>query len=158
MRKKLLGMSIAAALLAGCAGPGGPGVSADTVARYQAIANGLLSIAATEAQIAGASPTLVARIQADADLARTAIAGLAPGLQAAAAVPTVKSVQAAVEDALAVAENLSLPASVQQLVLALRVLLPVAEAAIVPAPTPAPAAGAMSPGQALRVLQSAPRG
>ena len=152
----------AAIVLTGCASPGGGSstVTADAVAKYQAIANGLLSIAGQEAQIAGAPAEMVARITADAQLARAAIDQLSVGLSAVAAQPTVQAVEAKVDDLLTVLGGLNLPPQAQQLVLALRVLLPVAEAAISPSSVTAPVAGAapgsMTPARAQAVLASAP--
>lgn len=135
------------------------GVTSASIAKFQAISTGVLSIAGAEAQIAGASPELVAKVQADAALIQSAIDMLAPGMQAAAAAPTLVTVKGAVENLVALSAALPLPASARQIVLAVQVMLPIAEASILASPVSPvrPAAVAALPAtQAAAVLATAP--
>lgn len=136
------------------------GVTPASIARFQAIANGVLSVASAEAQIAGASPDLVAKVQADATTIQTAINTLVPGMAALAAAPTLDTVKAGVDNLIALSAALPLPASARQVVLAVQVMLPIAEASILAAPVspvrPA-AVAALPPSQASAVLLTAQR-
>lgn len=135
------------------------GVTAASIAKFRAIGTGVLSIAGAEAQIAGASPELVAKVQADAATIQTAIDLLTPGMAAVAAKPTLETVKVSVENLVALSAALPLPATARQLVLAVQVLLPIAEASILPEPVSAvrPAAvAALPPAQAATVLATAP--
>ena len=156
-------LALALLSLSGCTGSGTvatpAGVTPEAVAKYQAIANGVLSVAGAEAAIMGATPDTVAKVQTDATLVQAAINQLVPGMQAAAAAPVVATVKAAVDHLVATAATLPLPPAAKQTVLALQVLLPIAEASIIPPPgevvvLPA-AATTLPPAQAAAVLQTA---
>jgi len=162
VRNRILSLlSLTAFALSGCAGSGavGTAVTPASVARYQAIAGGLLSIAGTEAALGGASPETVAAVRADAALAQATIAQLAPGMAAVTALPLLARVKLAADRVLAVAAWLPLPPAAQQTVLALQVLLPFAEASVAAPAEPVvlpPAALVLPPTQAQAVLLAAP--
>ena len=134
-RRSRLSAAVALSLaLAGCATTTTTpttGLSPDAVAKFSALTQGLLSIAGTEATILGVPQAQAAQIANDAKLAQIALTALQPGMATAAAAPTVASLVAEVNDVLRIVGPIAsaLPSPANQIVLALEVLLPVAEEA-----------------------------
>lgn len=160
-RRSLLTAVCAFPVLAGCttSTPATPGISSDAVAKLSALTNGLLSIAGTEATILGATPAQAAQIAADAKLAQTALAVLQPGLATLTAMPSVQTIVSSVNNVLSMLAPVAsaLPSPVGQIVLALEVLLPVAEmsAGLTPPAGAKLGAAPMSPAAAQALLSAA---
>lgn len=151
-RRSILLAACAALPLAACAGVTPAQLASDAVTDLGLIANGFTALLPEVSGITGLSSGAVASIENFLSEAKTTASNVSATITQAAALPVVQQIETYFQEALNLLGVVSLPAPFSTVITALKVLLPVVEAAVgLTAPVGA-APGGMTPAQARAVL------